>query len=125
MYNELLKQLEELGKDNDGVVRRSLNESDEDVTEMPVIGHIVTLEQGPYLPSMEYDVVSIVQTSTGDKVYVTNRWYKEHKKIPQLVPSMFVKQYTPVVAEAEIRDDDDEPSKIEQNKPAPVVFGLG
>jgi len=130
MYYDLVKALEDAfkeEKDKGTDVRRgkSLNESNDDVTQMPIIGHVVTLEQGPYLPSTKYDVVQIRKTSAGDTIYVTNQWYKEHRRIPQLVPGAFVKMYTPVVAEAEISDDEDDPSKIEQNKPGPVVFGLG
>jgi hypothetical protein len=122
MYNALVAELEKINKEEKKTKAKSksLNES-YDVTTMPVIGHIVTLEQGPYLPSTEYDVVAITTTKAGDKIYVTNQWYKEHKKIPQLVPAAFVKQYTPVVKEGEKEDH----HKIEQNKPAPVVLGLG
>ena len=128
MYSELVNFLQGLDdntqEDNDTLARGTLNESTKDVTTAPIVGHIVTREEGPYFPSAKYDVVGIVQTSEGDKIYITNQWYKEHKRIPLLIPAMMVKQYTP--AEQEATDESEETQdKLEQNKPFPVTFGLG
>lgn len=130
MYNELVKELEDMMEEDKETFQRKgklrINENQVDVEKLPVIGHIVTREQGPYISSTKYDVVQIKTMKAGDIIYVTNQWYDKSKKVPQLVPAMFVKQYTPVDNKNEQQEDDDyDAHRLEQNKPAPVVFGLG
>lgn len=62
-----------------------------DVTKMPIIGQVITLPIGPY-KSNQYDVVEIIDTPQG-AIYVTNQWYKEHKRIPQLIHCELVDQF--------------------------------
>jgi len=72
----------------------SLSYSGGDVTKMPVIGKAITAPIGPF-DSAEYGVVEIIKDSQGRDVYVCDRWYKENKRIPQLIHSMMVDQYVP------------------------------
>jgi len=65
-----------------------------DVTQMPIIGQVVTNSIGPY-GEATYDVVEIIQDDKGNPVYVCNFWYKDYKRIPQLVHSMLVKEWIP------------------------------
>jgi len=102
--------------------RLVINETQVDVTQEPVIGVVVTKPIGT-LPSVMFKVIQVVDTEIG-KIYVTNQWYKEHHKIPQLVPEAMVQSYTPV-AEGHLEDDEDRGNELIQNKPAPVTFGLG
>ena len=69
----------------------SLSYSGDDVTKMPIIGKVITKPIGPF-PSAEYDVVEIIKDN-GQDVYVCNIWYKEWKKIPQLIHSELVEKY--------------------------------
>ena len=69
-----------------------------DVTKMPIIGKVITKPIGPFEPG-EYDVVEIIETSKGF-VYVANMWYKEYKRIPQLISSELVQEYIPVQRES-------------------------
>lgn len=69
----------------------SLSYSGDDVTKMPIIGKVTTKPIGPF-PSAEYDVVEIIKDN-GQDVYVCNIWYKEWKKIPQLIHSELVEKY--------------------------------
>ena len=64
-----------------------------DVTKMSIIARIVTkpLEmtsepsgEKSTIPAAEYDVVEIIEQG-GKKIYVTNLWYKEYKKIPLII----------------------------------------
>jgi hypothetical protein len=71
-----------------------LHYSGGDVTQMPIIGQVVTNPIGPYDEAI-YDVVEIIQDDKGNPVYVCNFWYKDYKKIPQLVHSMLVKEWIP------------------------------
>lgn len=73
---------------------RPLSYSGGDVTSMPVIGKAITKPMGPF-ESSEYNVVEIIKDDQGRDVYVCDRWYKEHKRIPQLVHSEMVEQYIP------------------------------
>ena len=73
---------------------RPLLYSGGDVTSMPVIGKAITKPMGPF-ESSEYNVVEIIKDDQGRDVYVCDRWYKEHKRIPQLVHSEMVEQYIP------------------------------
>lgn len=72
-----------------------LEYSGEDVTRMPVIGMVITKPIGPF-DEAEYDVVEIIEDMNGKEIYVCNKWYKEYKRIPQLIHSDLVKEYIPV-----------------------------
>lgn len=69
----------------------SLSYSGGDVTKMPVIGKVVTKPIGPY-DSGEYNVVEIIKVQ-GVDVYVCDFWYKEWKRIPQLIHSELVERF--------------------------------
>ena len=73
---------------------RPLSYSGGDVTSMPVIGKAITKPIGPF-ESSEYNVVEIIKDDQGRDVYVCDRWYKEHKSIPQLIHSEMVERYVP------------------------------
>jgi hypothetical protein len=62
---------------------------------MPVIGKVITHAIGPFAEG-SYDVVEIIDDPSGKEVYVCNSWYKEYKRIPQLIHSDLVKEYIPV-----------------------------
>lgn len=66
-----------------------------DVTRMPIIGKVITYAIGPFEEG-SYDVVEIIEDPAGKEVYVCNTWYKEYKRIPQLIHSDLVKEYIPV-----------------------------
>ncbi len=66
-----------------------------DVTKMPIIGSITTNAIGPF-DEADYDIVEIIETEDGKRVYVCNRWYKEYKRIPQIIHSDLVKEYVPL-----------------------------
>ena len=70
----------------------SLSYSGDDVTKMPIIGKVVTKPIGPY-PSAEYDVVEIIKDNNNQEVYICNFWYKEWKRIPQLIHSELVERF--------------------------------
>ena len=72
---------------------RTLSYSGGDVTKMPIIGKIVTKPIGPF-ESGEYDIVEIIETEKGP-IYVANMWYKEHKRIPQLIHSELAQEFIP------------------------------
>lgn len=69
----------------------SISYSGGDVTKMPVIGKVVTKPIGPY-DSGEYNVVEIIKVQ-GVDVYVCDFWYKEWKRIPQLIHSELVERF--------------------------------
>lgn len=69
----------------------SLSYSGGDVTKMPVIGKVITKPIGPY-DSGEYNVVEIIKVQ-GVDVYVCDFWYKEWKRIPQLIHSELVERF--------------------------------
>jgi hypothetical protein len=69
----------------------SLSYSGDDVTKMPIIGKVTTKPIGSF-PSAEYDVVEIIKDN-GQDVYVCNIWYKEWKRIPQLIHSELVEKF--------------------------------
>jgi len=84
---------EEISDDNfDIKYVESLSYSGSDVTNMPIIGKVITKPIGPY-PSAEYDVVEIIKDQNGEDVYVCNFWYKEWKRIPQLIHSELVERF--------------------------------
>jgi hypothetical protein len=64
-----------------------------DVTSMPIIGKVITKPIGPF-ESGEYDIVEIIDTPKGP-IYVANLWYKEWKRIPQLIHSELVGEWIP------------------------------
>lgn len=64
-----------------------------DVTKMPIIGKVITKPVGPFPPS-EYDIVEIINTNRGP-IYVANMWYKEWKRIPQLIHGELVEEFIP------------------------------
>lgn len=70
----------------------SLSYSGGDVTKMPIIGRAITRPIGGF-PSAEYDIVEIIEDNNGQEVYVCNFWYKEWKKIPQLIHSELVERF--------------------------------
>jgi hypothetical protein len=70
----------------------SLSYSGDDVTKMPVIGKVITKPIGPF-DSSEYNVVEIIKDHNGDDVYVCDFWYKEWKRIPQLIHSELVSKF--------------------------------
>lgn len=76
-------------------VSEGLEYSGEDVTRMPVIGKVITKAIGPFEEGA-YDIVEIIEDPSGKEIYVCNRWYKEYKRIPQLIHSDLVKEYIPV-----------------------------
>lgn len=76
-------------------VNENLEYSGEDVTKMPIIGKVITYPIGPF-EEAEYDVVEIIEDPNGREIYVCNKWYKEHKRIPQLIHSELVKEYIPL-----------------------------
>ena len=57
------------------------------------IGKVITKPIGPF-ESGEYGIVEIIDTP-GGPIYVTNRWYKERKRIPQLIHSELVGEWVP------------------------------
>jgi hypothetical protein len=73
----------------------------------PVIGKIVTapleaevrvsdqMEKTSF-PADTYEVIDVVPTAGGEKVYVCNQWHKSG--VPQLVPECLVALFTPKVA---------------------------
>ncbi len=65
-----------------------------DVTKMPIIGKVITNPIGPY-DEATYDVVEIIKDQNGNPVYVCNFWYKDYKRVPQLIHSMLVKEWIP------------------------------
>jgi hypothetical protein len=73
-------------------IAESLSYSGSDVTNMPIIGKVITKPIGPF-PSAEYDVVEIIKDQNGEDVYVCNFWYKEWKRIPQLIHSELVERF--------------------------------
>lgn len=64
-----------------------------DVTKMPRIGVVKTRPIGGFGPA-EYGVVGVLD-ERGGLVYVCDSWYKEHKRIPQLVHSGMVDEFIP------------------------------
>ena len=76
-------------------IKENIEYSGEDVTRMPVIGKVITKPIGPF-EDAEYDVVEIIEDPRGSEIYVCNKWYKEYKRIPQLIHSELVKEYIPV-----------------------------
>ena len=76
-------------------VDENLEYSGEDVTRMPVIGTVTTYAIGPF-DEASYDVVEIIEGPDGKEVYVCNKWYKEYKRIPQIIHADLVKEYIPL-----------------------------
>jgi hypothetical protein len=75
-----------------------LSYSGGDVTRMPIIGKVITKPIGPF-ESGEYDIVEVIESEKGP-IYVANMWYKEWKRIPQLIHSELVDEYIPVSNES-------------------------
>ena len=75
-----------------------LSYSGEDVTKMPIIGKVITKPIGPF-ESGVYDIVEIIETEKGP-IYVANMWYKEWKRIPQLIHSELVNEWIPISNES-------------------------
>jgi hypothetical protein len=71
-----------------------LSYSGGDVTKMPIIGKVITKPIGSF-ESGEYDIVEIIETEKGP-IYVANMWYKEWKRIPQLIHSELVQDWLPL-----------------------------
>lgn len=72
----------------------ALSYSGGDVTAMPIVGKAITRPVGPF-GSAEYNVVETIKDASGKDVYVCDRWYKEHRRIPQLIHSDLVEEYFP------------------------------
>jgi hypothetical protein len=85
----MLKRIKDFG------IKESLEYSGEDVTRMPVIGKVITHAIGPF-DEGEYEVVEIIEDPEGKDIYVCNKWYKEYKRIPQIIHQNLVKEYIPV-----------------------------
>ncbi len=68
-----------------------LSYSGGDVTKMPIIGRVITKPIGTF-EAGEYDIVEIIETEKGP-IYVANMWYKEWKRIPQLIHSDLVEEF--------------------------------
>jgi hypothetical protein len=84
------------GINNYGEIKENLDPieySGGDVTKMPIIGKVITKPIEPFEPA-EYDIVEVIE-SRGHKIYVANFWYKEWKKIPQLIHSELVSEWIP------------------------------
>lgn len=73
-------------------VNEELSYSGGDVTKMPIIGRATTIPIGPF-DEATYDIVEIIKDPKGKDVYVANFWYKQYKRIPQLIHSELVKNY--------------------------------
>jgi hypothetical protein len=85
------------------IVKESINGipwSGRDVKKAPIIGKIITKEwelQGGFKFSREeYNVVEIIEEDGKSPIYVTNTWYKDYKRIPQLIPAIFVEEFIPI-----------------------------
>lgn len=73
-------------------VAESLSYSGGDVTKMPIIGKVTAKAIGPFGPS-EYNVVEVIKDGQGKDVYVCDFWYKEYKRIPQIIHSDFSDEF--------------------------------
>jgi hypothetical protein len=73
-----------------------LSYSGGDVTNMPIIGKVITRPIGPF-ESGEYDIVEVIETERGP-IYVANMWYKE--RVPQLIHSELVEEFIPSTNES-------------------------
>lgn len=75
-------------------VNEGLEYSGKDVTELPIIGRVITYPIGPYGEGEE-NVVEIIKGNNNEDIYVTDKWYKEYKRIPLIIHSKLVKEYIP------------------------------
>jgi hypothetical protein len=75
-------------------INESLEYSGRDVTKQPIIGKVITYPIGPYGEGEE-NVVEIIKGSNNEDIYVTDKWYKEYKRIPLIIHSKLVKEYIP------------------------------
>jgi hypothetical protein len=79
----------------------------DDVTNMPVIGTLRTKvldfevlgtassKNNKYqMPAETYHIVEIYEHN-GKKFYITNIWYKEHKRVPLIISEDIVDYYIP------------------------------
>ena len=76
-------------------VNEGLEYSGRDITKLPVIGKVITHPIGPYGEGEE-NVVEIIKGNNGEDIYVTDKWYKEYKRIPLIIHSKLVKEYIPL-----------------------------
>ena len=121
MRNSLIEEFRKLsGLDKN----KSINEKINDVTKMPIIGHIITKPLGKDYPSKKLAVVDIFNDESG-KIYVRNEWYKEHRKVPAIVHSSMVDKFIPInIDEAPIVADPEtetEPDTTTPVKPKPPI----
>ena len=65
-----------------------------DVTKMPIIGQIKIAPIGGFKSEI-LDVVAIKKEGS-NTYYILNSWYKEYKKVPQIVHSDMVEKYIPI-----------------------------
>ena len=75
-------------------VNEGLEYSGRDVTKLPVIGRVITHPIGPYGEGEE-NVVEIIKGTNDQDIYVTDKWYKEYRRIPLIIHSKLVKEYIP------------------------------
>jgi hypothetical protein len=75
-------------------INEGLEYSGRDITKLPVIGKVITHPIGPYGEGEE-NVVEIIKGNNGEDIYVTDKWYKEYKRIPLIIHSKLVKDYIP------------------------------
>ena len=85
-------------------VNEGLEYSGRDVTKLPIIGRVTTYPIGPYGEGKE-NVVEIIKGKDGEDIYVTNKWYKEYKRIPLIIHSKLVKEYTSINISEGVKDN--------------------
>jgi len=74
-----------------------------DVTKAKIIGTVHTRPVGytfgginRTLPATSYPVVDIISAPNNKVSYVTNRWYKEYKRVPLIIHEDLVDKYEPI-----------------------------
>lgn len=82
-------------------MNESLEYSGRDVTKLPVIGKVITNPIGTYGEGEE-NVVEIIKGNNNEDIYVTDKWYKEYKRIPLIIHSKLVKEYIPLNMNEEV-----------------------
>lgn len=84
-------------------INESLEYSGRDITKLPIIGKVITYPIGPYGEGEE-NVVEIIKGKNDENIYVTDKWYKEYKRIPLIIHSKLVKEYIPLNINEGIKD---------------------
>lgn len=70
--------------------------NEQDVSKMPVIGHLKTSELNwgdTTIPSVTYNIVEIIDGNNGI-IYITDKWYKPG--VPLIIHSDLAKEYNPL-----------------------------